>query len=792
MAWYDPRTWDVRAKTLFSYRSVQQQNVRELQQRGREWRAEHGLPPRPRVETVQEQELGRRDVGIDRKKVLKKPMTATRQPIATMGGLPSFAKFPSFSRFKEFAGISTREQQKITQKELADVKRIESQYIKSGELRPTHEVIRPSDIGAIAGVYKEVGPQRPTPRLDYTYAGTKEYQRQISKVESLERQLKPHIVGGVYTSPAITEFERKWSGKIKGVQFVGSDVEYKKYQRELATTQRTQERELAPYTTATKRLEGMEPAYESRYAALTKEYDEYTRAREKQEELRGASIAGRAERAEEKTGKFIAARTPEWGKLPGIPQYERYKAWQESLIGKQMKEMGGMKTTGQIVESEFLKPIYMGIRGKPVKTAVTTAAFFALPPVLKGAKYAFKPVAKVGVKAFPRAAPWIGKWTPRAVGVGLGTAYAADVGRRVYAAPKKMRMEEFSKITGTELLPMGVGTYAAMKMPIRFATADITTGAKWRGIAFETPRTFRPIAGVIRGRPTIGEPLRMRMPTIPKAERIKGEDIFRVGIPRGGFEGVGAIPAKARIPSEVWLRPRAAWEMERGISMMQQMARTKPSARRPLREVEVKHIPSKAMPKVEAAIKKYEHVVYGSVVEEMYLAKAPKMARDIDLGVLPKDMPKIRSDLMKILKTEYGSKNVRKAVGGEGIEVKIGAEWRHAFDIHPLSSQQAFHQAPTFAVKLPKWEKINGITTVSLGEQWVKKGTTWLTPEYAKMGELGLKGEWRKKDIPGWSRISRDMEMAQMKSAKEARLFSATQQKKALKMSEELKQIRRI
>ncbi|MBK5190408.1 MAG: hypothetical protein JJE19_02795, partial [Methanosarcinales archaeon] len=281
---------------------------------------------------------------------------------------------PLVTSLATVTGLSASEQQKIAQKELEDIQRLEKQYIESGELRPTHEVIQPSDIGEIKGVYKETGFLKPSPRLDYGFTGT-----------------------------------------------------------------------------------------EARYQALTKEYDEYTRAREKHEELRGVSIVGRYERAEEKTGEFIAARTPEWEKLPVISQYQRYKAWQESLIGEQMKEMGGMKTTGQILESEFLKPIYMGIREKPVKTAVTTAAFFALGPVLKGAGYAFKPVAKVGVKAFPRATPWIGKWTPRAVGVGLGTAYAADVGRRVYAAPPKMRMEELSKITGTELLPMGLGTYAGLK-----------------------------------------------------------------------------------------------------------------------------------------------------------------------------------------------------------------------------------------------------------------------------------------------------------------------------------------
>ncbi|MBK5191497.1 MAG: hypothetical protein JJE19_08395, partial [Methanosarcinales archaeon] len=329
--------------------------------------------------------------------------------------------------------------------------------------------VRPGDIGAIAGVYREVGPPKPTPRLDYMYAGTPEYRSQISKVESLERQLKPHVVGGVYTSPAITAFERKWSGKIKGGQFVGTDAEYRKYQRELATTQRTQERELAPYTTATKRLEGMEPAYESRYAALTKEYDEYTRAREKQEELRAVSIVGRYERAEERGGKAIAARIPTVSKMLAparTPEIEaeskRVYAEYRRMFGMPAEPFKWERKVG-VAEAEYKRGIVEGIREKPIKTIVTGAAFTALPPVLKGAKYAFKPVAKVGVKAFPRAAPLIGKWTPRAVGVGLGAAYGISAGYSVYKAPPGMRAAEAGRITGTELLPMGLGTAVGVK-----------------------------------------------------------------------------------------------------------------------------------------------------------------------------------------------------------------------------------------------------------------------------------------------------------------------------------------
>ena len=469
MAWYDPRTWAARSQRyLFSFRDVQQRSVQRLQARGREWRERQGLPPRPTL-TIQEQEVRR--VGVEAKRkplTIKKGQVRTPTTFAAFGGVPSFT-LPSFTRVKEFVGISASQQRKIMQKELEDVKRIEKQYIKSGELRPTHEAIRPSDIGRIAGVYKEVGPVRPTPRADYTYVGKPEYQRQISKVESLERQLKPHIVGGVYTSPAITAFERKWSGKIKGGQFVGTDVEYRKYQKELTTAQRAQERELAGYTTATTKLTGMEPAYESRYQALTKEYGEYERARAKQEELHGASIFGKYERAEERGGKAIAARVPSVSAMLAPARTPEMEA-ESRRVYAQYRQMFGLppepfkweRYVGR-AEAEYKRHIIEGMRREPIKTAVTGAVFTALPPVLKGAKYAFKPVAKVGVKALPRAAPWIGKWVPPAVGYGITGVYGYTVGKRVYEAPPGMRAAVAGQITGTELLPMGMGTAIGLK-----------------------------------------------------------------------------------------------------------------------------------------------------------------------------------------------------------------------------------------------------------------------------------------------------------------------------------------
>ena len=330
--------------------------------------------------------------------------------------------------------------------------------------------------------------------------------------------------------------------------------------------------------------------------------------------------------------------------------------------------------------------------------------------------------------------------------------------------------------------------------PVKYAKVDISPRITWRGVGLDMPFKdigFKPIVGVVRkGKPVIGEPFKMRDIGVPKVTKIKGEELFKVDIPKEGFERTTL--RKGKIPAEVRLKPEAALEMETGIGIMQKFAKIKPEVKRPLREAYIERIPKKAMPKIENVLRKREHVVYGSVVEEMFLKKAPKKAHDIDLGLRAKDIPTVRQQLIHILQEELGRKNVRKSLRGEGIEVRHKGQWRHAVDIHPLEWQEAFHQAPAFGVKLRPWEKVDGITTVSLGEQWVKKGTTWLVPEYAVKGELGLKAEWRLKDVPSWSKISREVEASVSKAAKESLIFKPLKGRRAKVLSEELANIRAI
>ena len=444
-----------------------------------------------------------------------------------------------------------------------------------------------------------------------------------------------------------------------------------------------------------------------------------------------------------------------------------------------------------ILESEYKRGIVEGVSEKPLKTAVTTAAFFVLPPALKAGGWALK-AARVTptIAKIPTVGKPLVKGFMPAIGVALGGAYAVGTGIHLRETPPELRVREFGKITGTELAPMAIGSYAALKSPLKMGVARISKDITWKGIVWDRPgKPFRPIIGIKGKDVFVGEPLRMRGFDIPK---LIPEGIgFKVKIPHGGFEGAGAIRG-AKVPAEVWLSKEAGIEMRSAIEIMQKFAATKPQIRRPLREAYVEYIPTRALIKIEKVIQSVEHVIYGSVVPEMFLKKPPKRAHDIDLGLRKKDMPVVREKITGILQEVYGKSNVRKAPKGEGIEVRHKeGEWHHAVDIHPLEWQEAFHQVPAFGVKVRPWETVEGIRTISLGEQWVKKGTTWLAPEYAQRGgQLGLKSEWRLKDISGWSQISRDIEKSALYRAEKAFLLKKHEVKKATTLSEELKAIR--
>ena len=222
-----------------------------------------------------------------------------------------------------------------------------------------------------------------------------------------------------------------------------------------------------PSTKPTPHVERVFVGPPSEYLKLQTAYIDYEAARAKQEELYALSVSGRGEAKDIEWGKVIAARTPGWKSL--AEPFKPIADISKEIVGIEARKGIPSITMGStyLIERKvapYLKGIYEGVREKPFQTAVTTAAFFALPGTIKGLKYGLR-ATKITqtIGKIPKVGGLITKYTEPVIGGALGTAYAVSVGARLRAVPPEMRMEEFGRITGTELLPMGVGGYVGLK-----------------------------------------------------------------------------------------------------------------------------------------------------------------------------------------------------------------------------------------------------------------------------------------------------------------------------------------
>lgn len=121
------------------------------------------------------------------------------------------------------------------------------------------------------------------------------------------------------------------------------------------------------------------------------------------------------------------------------------------------------------------------LREKPVKYVATTGAFVALSPALKGLGIAAKSTGTAWkgtglagkLPRVTKVAAWIGKGTPKAVGVGLGTAYAGTVGYELYEAPTPELKGEVVGRTALELAAMGTGFRVGKAITPSYIKADL-------------------------------------------------------------------------------------------------------------------------------------------------------------------------------------------------------------------------------------------------------------------------------------------------------------------------------
>lgn len=344
-------------------------------------------------------------------------------------------------KVKEFVGISARKQRKVTEKELSDVQRIEKKYIAKGWIKTVHpSERRPEDIGKITGISTQKGFIRPSPQLPMVFVGSPEYQTQVTKVKALETK---HVKGGFYVG------------------------DYGAYQREVSELGRLE-------TTRT-----------GRYEALTKEYTEYEKAQKEYERLHGLSVMGKYERKEAELGEHFKPFTSfikesvAYAETPEIKaETERTHGAYRRLFGLPSEPFKWERKAARI-ESEYKMGIVEGVAEKPLKTVVTTAAFVALPPALKAGGWALKATRIAPtISKIPYIGKPIIKYTIPAVGAGLGGAYAVGTGYRIHETPPELRVREFGKITGTELAPMALGTYAGYKYLPRIGGRIVGAGTE--------------------------------------------------------------------------------------------------------------------------------------------------------------------------------------------------------------------------------------------------------------------------------------------------------------------------
>ena len=356
-----------------------------------------------------------------------------------------------------FFGVSAKQQQQTLQAAAAEVKRIEKEYGTKGWIGQA-PALKPGDIGKIAGVAPVS--VAPTPRVERVFLGSPEFRAQQRIVEAMSKEYAKYTKEGVYTSPSVTAFEKKWASYTIMGHFIGSEAEYGRYTAAHGKAYAKQTAEIGLYGAQTTKLQQMETVRQARYQTLQDVYTQYGKVETKYGALRAASIIGKYERFEEKTGKFIAARTPTWQQVQkgGIVTraMAKERAWEAEHIP-------GAKRFDTAME-QYKKGVYEGMREQPLKTAVTTAAFFAMPAALKGVGMGLK-AARITptIAKIPKVGTGIIKYAPKAIGTGIGAAYGASVGYRVYKTPPGQRAYELGKISGTELLPMGVGAYAGMR-----------------------------------------------------------------------------------------------------------------------------------------------------------------------------------------------------------------------------------------------------------------------------------------------------------------------------------------
>ena len=270
-------------------------------------------------------------------------------------------------------------------------------------------------------------------------------------------------------------FETKWKPYIKGEYFTGTEAEHREYLGAHEEGRREGARLERQYETFEQLGVQAEREEKGRYWGLEEPYKR---------------------KVKKPTSAWVKARTPEIATV--TPEMEKdireTHGTYRRLFGMPAEEFEIEKKMGHAA-SQYKTGMYEGFREDPLKMAVTTAVFAALPPVLKGAKYVtkaarFAPAAKYvrpvaitlekGIPKVKRLAavkvgvekgllPSFARHIPKVAGYGMGATYAGAMGYEMYVTPPSERAYKLGRMTTTEIVPMMTGTYIGVKAPAMFS-----------------------------------------------------------------------------------------------------------------------------------------------------------------------------------------------------------------------------------------------------------------------------------------------------------------------------------
>jgi len=439
----------------------------------------------------------------------------------------------------------------------------------------------------------------------------------------------------------------------------------------------------------------------------------------------------------------------------GVPTV--YKAIEGKLKGKSDEEIAEDIQKIQEKGLRYMAEISLGERGKPNPPYKTIRTFVYESPVSQfgfsiiageltgGAVRSVAPaLSGIGEKIPPlgRIGSWVLKHPTAVKTISYGITGVFE-GAKIYSMyeegykPEEIIGEATSDITQIVGFSEGFSHGIQHGLPIKYEVVKAGDKTLWKGITLEFKRKAYPLFGETEKGYVFGTP-KVDIP----------EEALKEGItPRS--------PTETKIFTRNVVERYPITEVERlesGLKLMEITEKQKSKFIGKFDFSQVKYIPKEVAKDFERWVRSQKDiVVYGSVSQyaqmqgETLTTRIPK-----DVDIMIPDAEKKAKELYNIFAKKLGKENVR--LTNTLIEVKTKTGWHHAVDIHEKAISSYLKEANLkwyeanyigFGFKTQPTIKIEGIETMRLSEQGIRKGVSSLT-----LREYGVNPEMhRVKDI---------------------------------------------